>query len=288
MNEDNINELNKKIESLSKRCDQLENLNKEHKESIQLNKNNIHNLLMQLKILRKEYKKELNDLKIYFMNKFQYLFQIISKNKNITKEIDDDNNINNNDLIYIKNIDEKINNIIEKKLESIRYDIYTYVGNISNSASKKIKIDKNENILYNFENKIFNIFFDSNQKIPEEDIKELKKLGATLLVQHNVSPLDASKALIDKNIEIIRKENNEFEKINFEIKKGVILSELGDVSMRKINTTNEDEFTREFKEKYGISENEINDKELKNEMKKNNYEEEKIIEVILKKLKYWK
>lgn len=243
---------------------------------------------MQLKILRKEYKKELNDLKIYFMNKFQYLFQIISKNKNITKEIDDDNNINNNDLIYIKNLDEKINNIIEKKLEKIRYDIYTYVGNISNSASKKIKIDKNENILYNFENKIFNIFFDSNQKIPEEDIKELKKLGATLLVQHNVSPLDASKALIDKNIEIKGKENNEFEKINFEIKKGVILSELGDVSMRKINTTNEDEFTREFKEKYGISENEINDKELKNEMKKNNYEEEKIIEIILKKLKYWK
>ena len=287
MNENNMDDLNKKLIYLSKRCDSLEDLNKEYMKSIQLNQDNIHNLLMQIKLLRKEYKKEINSLKIYFDNKFQYISQIIFKNKEIPKEIKDDNMINN-DLFDISNIFKEINKIIEKKLEKFKYDIFAYVGDKSSNESKVLIDDKRGNILDKFENKILNIFYDKNQKIPDKDIKDLKKLGATLLIKHKIHPENVSKTFIDKNLKFKEKEMNQFDEINFRMKKGTILSEMSDVSMRKISTSDEDEFIEEFKEKYGILDEEISNEELKKEMIKNNYEEEKVIEVILKKLQYLK
>ena len=58
MNENYINNINKRLEILSKRCDSLEQDNNEYKKKLQLNQENIINLQSQLKFLRKEYTKK--------------------------------------------------------------------------------------------------------------------------------------------------------------------------------------------------------------------------------------
>ena len=55
-----------------------------------------------------------------------------------------------------------------------------------------------------------------------------------------------------------------------------------------IDTPYEEVFIKEFKEKYGILEGEIGDKELKKEYEKNEKNEIKMLEAVLKKLKYLK
>ena len=53
MNENYINNINKRLEILSNRCDSLEQDNNEYKKKIQLNQENIINLQSQLIFLRK-------------------------------------------------------------------------------------------------------------------------------------------------------------------------------------------------------------------------------------------
>ena len=71
-----INEINKKLENLSKRCDILEKENIDYKKKLQLNQDNILNLLMQLKVLRKEYNKEIKKLKDNFNKEFDNIYKM--------------------------------------------------------------------------------------------------------------------------------------------------------------------------------------------------------------------
>ena len=79
---------------------------------------------------------------------------------------------------------------------------------------------------------------------------------------------------------------DEIFQINSKIKTGKIILEMNDILIRKLDKLNPTEFLKNFKEKYGIEENEIKDKELKKILNKNNNDEIKTIEAILKKLKY--
>ena len=81
MNENYINNINKRLEILSKRCDSLEQDNNEYKKKIQLNQENIINLQSQLTFLRKEYTKKINEIKANLLNKLKYLFKNIQQNK---------------------------------------------------------------------------------------------------------------------------------------------------------------------------------------------------------------
>ena len=200
MEENLANDINQKLEILSKRCDELEKDNINYKKKLQMNQDNIYNLSVQLKILRKEYNKEIIALKENFNQQIQNINQIKQKNKNEIVINDE-----NNDLFDFKKIKDdikeeiikEINNILQNQLEELKNEIYLNVEkNIL--EEKKEKIDeiikyKDGDIKNRFENELFNIFSDKRQEIPEKDMNELKKLGTAFLIKYKLSPLDASK-----------------------------------------------------------------------------------------------
>ena len=287
MNENYINNINKRLEILSKRCDSLEQDNNEYKKKIQLNQENIINLQSQLTFLRKEYTKKINEIKANLLTKLKYLFQNIQQNKEKGEKINDIINLDNHDdIINIKYIYEEINKMVQKSLENFKYDIYTFIGTTPKGGDEIIN-EKGKSLRDKFENKLYNIFYDQSQNILEKDLNELKKLGTALLIKEKVSPLNYSKFFLDENMENKDKneEINEIKRINNAKKKGIILVEMEDILIGKIQSNNEKQFIKEFRRKYGISKEEFSDDEIKKEIKNNN-DEIQIIEEILKKLKY--
>ena len=61
---------------------------------------------------------------------------------------------------------------------------------------------------------------------------------------------------------------------------------MDDIVDLKLDINNQTKYLKDFREKYGIDDNEISDKEITKYMKKFNNDERKIIEAILKKLKF--
>ena len=284
--EENYNDdINKKLEILSRRCDSLEKDNNEYKKKIQLNQENIINLQSQLIFLRKEYTKKINEIKANLLTKLKYLFQNNQQNKEKGQKNNEIINLNNNDdIINIKYIYEEINKMVQKSLDNFKYDIYTFIGTTPKGGDEIIN-EKGKSLRDKFENKLYNIFYDQSQNILEKDLNELKKLGTALLIKEKVSPLNYSKFFLDKNMDYKNEEINEIKRINNAKKKEIILVEMEDILIGKIQSNDEKQFIKEFRRKYGISKEEFSDDEIKKEIKNNN-DEIQIIEEILKKLKY--
>ena len=138
MSEDAINNINKKLQELTERCNLLEKTNKYYQEIIKINKNNILNLNSQLKILNKEYKKEIEEMKNSYNEQIEKLNKIIIEIKENRKEKNEIliNNENDNNLLDKQTNYEEIQKLIDKKLEDFEINIY-----------QKIKVDdKNEKI----------------------------------------------------------------------------------------------------------------------------------------------
>ena len=288
MEENPINEINKKLQNLIKRCEALEKENINNKKIIQINKVNILNLLEQQQRLRDEYKKGINDLQKYYSQQINKIYQAFSKNKNENEIIIE--NENNNNLFYSKKIKKEIDDSLEVKLQNFKSEIYFYVGQIATKEKENKKKEdiikyKDKNIINQLENKLNNIFYDKSQEIPDKDIKELKKLGSIILIKHKQIPLDIAKSFIDNNLSKSKETNGIF-KFNFDIKRGVILFQMGDISSEIIDKQNPSQFLKDFRDKYGIEDNDISENELKKIMKKYNNNEKKMIEAALKKLKY--
>ena len=288
MEENPINEINKKLQNLIKRCEALEKENINNKKIIQINKVNILNLLEQQQRLRDEYKRQINDLQKYYSQQINKLYQAFSKNKNENEIIIE--NENNNNLFYSKKIKKEIDDALEVKLQNFKSEIYFYVGQIATKEKENKKKEdiikyKDKNIINQLENKLNNIFYDKSQEIPDKDIKELKKLGSIILIKHKQIPLDIAKSFIDNNLSKSKETNGIF-KFNFDIKRGVILFQLGDISSEIIDKQNPSQFLKDFRDKYGIEDNDISENELKKIMKKYNNNEKQMIEAVLKKLKY--
>ena len=288
MEENPINEINKKLQNLIKRCEALEKENINNKKIIQINKVNILNLLEQQQRLRDEYKREINDLQKYYSQQINKIYQAFSKNKNENEIIIE--NENNNNLFYSKKIKKEIDDSLEVKLQNFKSEIYFYVGQIATKEKENKKKEdiikyKDKNIINQLENKLNNIFYDKSQEIPDKDIKELKKLGSIILIKHKQIPLDIAKSFIDNNLSKSKETNGIF-KFNFDIKRGVILFQMGDISSEIIDKQNPSQFLKDFRDKYGIEDNDISENELKKIMKKYNNNEKKMIEAALKKLKY--
>ena len=288
MEENPINEINKKLQNLIKRCEALEKENINNKKIIQINKVNILNLLEQQQRLRDEYKREINDLQKYYSQQINKIYQAFSKNKNENEIIIE--NENNNNLFYSKKIKKEIDDALEVKLQNFKSEIYFYVGQIATKEKENKKKEdiikyKDKNIINQLENKLNNIFYDKSQEIPDKDIKELKKLGSIILIKHKQIPLDIAKSFIDNNLSKSKETNGIF-KFNFDIKRGVILFQMGDISSEIIDKQNPSQFLKDFRDKYGIEDNDISENELKKIMKKYNNNEKQMIEAVLKKLKY--
>ena len=283
MDENTINDINKKFENLTTKCELLEKRNK-------LNENTILNLNTQLKFLREEHRKELDNIKLNFTIQLKNFFNTISQNKAKGKEcaeiiiVDQKNGIEDIKNMCIEMIDK-----IEKKLVNLQYYILEHLGGTPGNSEKINKIIeyKEGDIVERFENKLFNIFSDKNKTIAKKDLMELKKIGSALLITKKISPLMAAKNFLDQNI----LNNNEISgivKMNIDLKKGNIFSEMDDILLRKLDMKFEDEYIKEFKENYGILEEEISDNIIKQEIIDQDYNERLIIEKILKKLNYIK
>jgi len=283
MDENTINDINKKFENLATKCELLEKRNK-------LNENTILNLNTQLKFLREEHRKELDNIKLNFTIQLKNFFNTISQNKAKGKEcaeiiiVDQKNGIED-----IKNMCIEMINKIENEFVNLKYDVLQHLGNTPGNSEKINEIidDKEVGVVDRFENKLFNIFLDRNKTILHKDLMELKKLGSALLIKEKMSPVMAVKSFLNKNI-LNKNEINGIVKMSIDMKKGDILAEMDDILLRKLDNIFEDKYVKEFKEKYGILDEEISDNIIKQEIINQDYHETHILEAILKKLNYIK
>jgi len=283
MDENTINDINKKFENLTKKCELLETINK-------VNENAILNLNTQLKFLREEHKKELDNIKLNFTIQLENFFNTISQNKAKGKEFAEIIIVDQkNGMEDIKNMCIRMINKIENEFAFLKLDVLQHLGNTPGNSEKINEIidDKEVGVVERFENKLFNIFLDINKTIPHKDLMELKKLGSALLIKEKISPLIATKSFLDKNI-LNKNEINGIVKMSIDMKKGDILAEMDDILLRKLDNIFEDKYVKEFKEKYGILDEEISDNIIKQEIINQNYNETHILEAILKKLNYIK
>jgi len=86
----------------------------------------------------------------------------------------------------------------------------------------------------------------------------------------------------------ISNELDQNKKENINKKKGQILIAMKDIPLKKIEKSQEEEYIKEFRDRYGITEKDLADKKLKQLIAKYKNEEEQtnILKEILKKLKY--
>ena len=283
MDENTINDINKKFENLTKKCELLEKRN-------ELNENAILNLNTQLKFLREEHKKEVDNIKLNFTIQLKNFFNTISQNKAKGKECAEIIIVDqNNGIEDIKNMCIEMINKIENEFVNLKYDVLQHLGNTPGNSEKINEIidDKEVGVVDRFENKLFNIFIDRNKTILHKDLMELKKLGSVLLIKEKMSPLEAVKSFLNKNI-LNKNEINGIVKMSIDMKKGYIFNEMDDILLRKLDNIFEDKYVKEFKEKYGILDEEISDNIIKQEIINQDYNETHILEAILKKLNYIK
>ena len=275
------NDINKKMEIHKENYELLEKEFIEYKNLIEKNKNNIINLNIQLQYLREEYKKEINKLKDYFEQKIEYLFKLISQ-YNVKGKEKNEIIINNENKININYKYEEINKIIDNKIKDFKDNIYSILG-----INQEKKNTKNQAILERFEKKLYDFFFDKNSDNSNTYLDELKKISGALLIK-NIDSTQLVSNFLQKNV---NNENTKFDentKLIFFNKKLVVFKEIENISLSKIETNNIDEFIKQFREKYGIKIKDMDDKNLKNLITKNDFDEKEILKIILKKLKYLK
>ena len=313
MNEDVINNINQKLKTLNERYNLIEQKNKYYQEIIETNKNNILNLNFQLKILNRQYKKEIEEMKNSYNEQIEKLNKIIIEIKENGKEKNE---------ILINNENDKVNKMTDKKEKDFQINIYQKIKledifekedknkkikNLNKEEKdkkeeknkKEGKVNKEEknkkvgeilefkgnNIFEKFESKLFKFFSeDNNWNI--NDKNELKKIAATFII-NGKSTYEVLEDFISNNINNYQAELEEKKKMDFVQKKKEIFELLPD-SLTDIVTKDTKTIIAEFRERYGISENDIKDGEFKNIIVKNDYNKKKILTNILQKLKYLK
>ena len=215
----------------------------------------------------------------------------------ILKPIIEFQQISNNNILVIKktNILKKneiqSNKIIneEKKLDEFKHYInqnYEKTPIVKSSDNKIIKYN-GKTLIERFENNLTNIFFDEDENIPEKDLYELTKLSIAILIKYHlqISPMVLSKEFFEKNINF---DNiDELTRIKLGKKKMNILVAIDEAKFfNKLSIINKENFMKEFREKYGLSNDDISKEELNNEIENRKYNEIEVIKIILKRLGY--
>ena len=282
MNENENN--NKLYEDLKLEFEILKRENEIHKE-------NIKNLNAQLYIMKekqKEAMKEISELKEYYKQQFEQLINIIITQK---EQLDKDKN-----EIIIEKKNDSIIDIKENHIKIDKKDNQKIENKKDNSLKKapKGKDKKNEEyisieIVFNlFETKLFKIFEDDSPKIDKNDVNDIKKLSIALIIKGG-NPTDIVADFFEKNLNNNVEQFDENIKIKNEQKKSdifLILEDLHTFSLKdKIEKKFIDAFIQGLRGKCGITEEDINDKDLKKEIKNNKNDPKKIINIILQKTK---
>ena len=292
MEDNEINNINQKLDKLIEKNELLEKENKDIKARLIKAEDNIKNLNKQQIFMRIEYKKIFHALEekyiILLDNKFKKIIQNEEKNQNKHEEneiIINEKPNNNEDLLNFKNINNLIQKSIESKFNEIQnniWDIFEQKKEIKIDPKKEKKIDDNIKKLEDNLNKIYN---NKSKKIPENYINDLKKLTNALLIL-NKDPLLIGREFFKKLEDNIEKSDENVK--NHLIKKINIINQLDNIlkEFKNILTHDDKEFKIKFRIKYGITEKDIKDRKLDNLIKKHNGKEKDMIEELLMNLKY--
>ena len=292
MEDNDINNMNQKLDKLIEKNELLEKENKDIKARLLKAEDNIKNLNKQQIFMRIEYKKIFHALEEKYItlldNKFKKIIQNEEKNQNKHEEneiIINEKPNNNEDLLNFKNINNLIQKSIESKFNEIQnniWDIFEQKKEIKIDPKKEKKIDDNIKKLEDNLNKIYN---NKSEKIPENYISDLKKLTNALLIL-NKDPLLIGREYFKKLEDNIEKSDENVQ--NHSIKKLNIMNQLDNIlkEFKNILTHDDKEFKIKFRIKYGITEKDIKDRKLDNLIKKHNGKEKDMIKELLMNLKY--
>lgn len=292
MEDNEINNMNQKLDKLIEKNELLEKENKDIKARLIKAEDNIKNLNKQQIFMRIEYKKIFHALEEKYItlldNKFKKIIQNEEKNQNKHEEneiIINEKPNNNEDLLNFKNINNLIQKSIESKFNEIQnniWDIFEQKKEIKIDPKKEKKIDDNIKKLEDNLNKIYN---NKSEKIPENYINDLKKLTNALLIL-NKDPLLIGREFFKKLEDNIEKSDENVQ--NHSIKKLNIMNQLDNIlkEFKNILTHDDKEFKIKFRIKYGITEKDIKDRKLDNLIKKHNGKEKDMIIELLMNLKY--
>lgn len=292
MEDNEINNMNQKLDKLIEKNELLEKENKDIKARLIKAEDNIKNLNKQQIFMRIEYKKIFHALEEKYItlldNKFKKIIQNEEKNRNKHEEneiIINEKPNNNEDLLNFKNINNLIQKSIESKFNEIQnniWDIFEQKKEIKIDPKKEKKIDDNIKKLEDNLNKIYN---NKSEKIPENYINDLKKLTNALLIL-NKDPLLIGREFFKKLEDNIEKSDENVK--NHLIKKINIMNQLDNIlkEFKNILTHDDKEFKIKFRIKYGITEKDIKDRKLDNLIKKHNGKEKDMIKELLMNLKY--
>ena len=303
MNEDMINNINKRLDILESNYKLIKEENKEYEKRIQKNEDLIQNLNTLFKTLYKQ----INNIICSLKKDFNKKFEILQKKENYEEknEIIINNKIehNGNDLFNLDKIYEEMGKMMNKKLEEFEINLYESLGKqlnkklvykkeenkelkkASNKDDKKENIEKKEiNLVEALENELIKIKCDNNLTIEIDDINHLKKISSALIIQKK-GPLEIINQFFTTNYISNELEENKREDVGQ--KKAQIFIALQDLSLLKqIETNNKEEYIKQFRDKFGITEKDFDDKQLKILMKKYKKNDMEILKEILKKLEY--
>ena len=293
MDENELNIIRKRLKDLETKYELLNNANITNKEKIKRNEDTIKNLITNIKVLKVKQEKEINQLK----EKYDKLENILKNRENgIEKNEIIINNKNNktNDLLNIKNIYDNVETLVKIRLREFELDY-----NLSNKKQNKQKYEKKDEIIdYNgrplidvYESKLIKIFCDDNPQIDINEKNELKKICLALIIDGK----DISSIFGEFSEKNLNNKINDLDKGqdliigNKKAEMHLFLDGLQDIPLiNKIEKEKIDEFAGILREKFGISEENISDKDLKRELKKNSNDKKKAIKAILKKIKFIK
>lgn len=292
----NNNDINSKLDKILQKCELLDNQNRQNVKKYECI---IDNLNTQIKFLRVEFKEKLKELTNIFG---QIMQQISSKDENI---------IGNSALLMKDKDDDKMNLKNLNEAEKKKFGIFDFLSkkksekkeepkdkekkdnkkekkNEENEQKNEIVEYKGKNLVEQLESKLTSILFDQKSTIDINEINELKKISSSIIIKGG-GPLEMINKFFDENFNKSYYEMDQKIKDNLAYKKCLIFNGLQELSLlKKIETKDIEQYMKEFREKFGITEKDYSDKDLKKLVSKKNYEDKTIITEILKKLKYIK
>ena len=293
MDDDIINNINKKLEELENKYELIKKENMEYKRQIKQNEQTIVILNKRIDLIKKE---NLNYLEKYLIRQFPYLKQIIEDKKNIKKGNNEIIiNEKKNELWDIERIYEEIPIMIDKKIQEFEMNFIKLleynkikIKKIKSIEEMKLQPQKNE-IKERTIDKLLNvnltkIFSEQSPDINIDDINDLKKICSAILIDKK-DPSEKIKEFLEINLNNYN-ELDENKKKNILLKKTKIFENIQYIVLiNDIKTKDEQEFIKQFRNKYGITAKDYSDKKLKKQRKEGKKEIDILIK-ILTKLKY--
>ena len=245
-----------------------------------IKKENQINLNKRIELIIKENQKYLNKESTNVLQVVENIENIIKKNEEmLTKsKTNDINSFENMNKDFFNQIgDSNINKKNEKKVDNKNPKA------IKNEKKEDIIIFKGNNLLESLEIKLIKIFTEKSPDIYIDDLNDLKKICSALLID-KIDPIDRISEFFKNNFINFKNELDENNKTNLAAKKVKIFDSSQNLSLlNKIEAKDNDEFIKQFRNKYGITTEDYKDKDLIKLLKKGKQEKDILLE-ILKKL----